>query len=81
MDIAAKNAWPCLKPLTGCSNSPGTRITAIAFFRLQSARLGVTAIEHYQNHAVSIASLRLIAIEAVTNPTILHANNWEMLFG
>jgi hypothetical protein len=53
-EVSARNAWLCIKQVTGFANSVGTRIAALAFSGLQSARFGVKEAEQIRTKAVSM---------------------------
>jgi hypothetical protein len=53
-EVSARNAWLCIKQVTGFANSVGTRIAALALSGLQSARFGVKEAEQIRTKAVSM---------------------------
>jgi hypothetical protein len=53
-EASAKYAWLCIKQVTGFANSVGTRIAALAFAGLQSARFGVNEAVQIRTKAVSM---------------------------
>jgi hypothetical protein len=57
-EVSARNAWLCIKQVTGFANSVGTRIAALAFSGLQSARFGVKEAEQISTKAVSMWARR-----------------------
>ena len=62
-----------MKHVEGLPNSAGTRNTAVAFFRVQSPRSGVTAAEQIRTRAVSTETslaLEKLAVSFVANSSV-----------